>query len=818
MLSPSVAYIDTASGTGTGFLVEGGYVVTNHHVVWPFQEARVVFPDGTEFIAPVAAWDPMSDIAVLGPVSAAAPPLELRDGEDLALGSELYLLGYPGENEPLPKPAIVSGLLSRYRQWGQSGITYFQADVAIAGGQSGGVLTNARGEVIGISGLTVTEANYALAASGTDLAPIVSQLIQGKDPWGISNRRFRLEKGAFEFSRDLRNHWDSAVFLLEAAAGEVLEIEIDCCDPAGFRVADWQGNIILDVDNGLGGTERGSAEVLADGHHFLIADTAVHDRASFSLSSSAEMYPFTDPDDGGRLKLHETMAGNIDYPGDRDWYSINLKEGEKVRISADSLNIDTVLRIDFPGSRIHQVAYDDDSGGGLTGTNSQLVYRAPKTDDYVITVQDFNGNNLGGYFLSADRVPAGTNAFTVPPGPEEVDSHFGRMIVYESSLTGLSVQVPAAWAEVWPDEEGSSRSFQGVSLEKGGMVAILEYDLASSNVSRTPEELVASVQAGLTEGEGAIQNLKETVTSPMSSLVTFDVEHKGPHGLIRALISIHDDRFAFVMLYGLKDTASLWGLVDYSFGTLEPVTNFGRYFRGRTLHVSVVSLERIPELRYSTVDANEVIRRWTLLPSDPGNQLVLVRLKVENHTVDSTSVDIDGSAAELRDLAETTYQPVSIADTVWHDFHGESEALVRLDRGECFDGARALIELGTTVRWQSEADTAQYLAFEDTSVAVGPDGRAEIAPGDSVSHTFHQAGMYQYACGNHYGAEISAEVQVMPDADRNDVAMRSVLFLSGRNELPKGHGLDGYLVFEVPAGTGLQALRWLAGDTITIRL
>ena len=241
MLSPSVAYIDTASGTGTGFLVEGGYVVTNHHVVWPFQEARVVFPDGTEFIAPVAAWDPMSDIAVLGPVSAAAPPLELRDGEDLALGSELYLLGYPGENEPLPKPAIVSGLLSRYRQWGQSGITYFQADVAIAGGQSGGVLTNARGEVIGISGLTVTEANYALAASGTDLAPIVSQLIQGKDPWGISNRRFRLEKGAFEFSRDLRNHWDSAVFLLEAAAGEVLEIEIDCCDPAGFRVAGLAG-------------------------------------------------------------------------------------------------------------------------------------------------------------------------------------------------------------------------------------------------------------------------------------------------------------------------------------------------------------------------------------------------------------------------------------------------------------------------------------------------------------------------------------------------------------------------------------------------
>ena len=88
-LSPSVAYIETPSGYASGFLIEGDYVVTNLHVVWPFEEVRVAIPDGTELVAPVAAWDPMSALAVLGPVDTAAPPVELRVTENLAIGSEL---------------------------------------------------------------------------------------------------------------------------------------------------------------------------------------------------------------------------------------------------------------------------------------------------------------------------------------------------------------------------------------------------------------------------------------------------------------------------------------------------------------------------------------------------------------------------------------------------------------------------------------------------------------------------------------------------------------------------------------------------------
>ena len=221
----SVAYIQTPTGFGSGFVIEGGYVVTNHHVVWPFEEARVVFPDGTEMTAPVAAWDPMSDTAVLGPVDVEVPPMELRGGEDLAVSSELFLLGYPGESEPFLEPTIVSGVLSQYRQWDQPGITYFQTDAVIAGGQSGGVLVNRRGEVIGVSGLTITEAQYALVASAADLAPIVRQLIQGQDPWGAGSRSFSEGEAGLEFTATLKNHWDSAMYLLGTGSAGVVEFE-----------------------------------------------------------------------------------------------------------------------------------------------------------------------------------------------------------------------------------------------------------------------------------------------------------------------------------------------------------------------------------------------------------------------------------------------------------------------------------------------------------------------------------------------------------------------------------------------------------------
>ena len=72
------------------------------------------------------------------------------------------------------------------------------------------------------------------------------------------------------------------------------------------------------------------------------------------------------------------------------------------------------------------------------------------------------------------------------------------------------------------------------------------------------------------------------------------------------------------------------------------------------------------------------------------------------------------------------------------------------------------------------------------------------------------------AAGPEY-REWPAVIQVAPSDQESEVAARSVLFLEGSFELQKGHGLDGYMVFEVPAGTEFRDMRWRAGDSITIR-
>ena len=157
-VSPSIPFIQTPTGTGSGVLIEGGYVVTNYHVVWPYETVRVVFPDDTVLQnVPVVGWDSMTDLAVLGPVNVSAQPLKLEDGESLAPGSELFLIGYPAEVDEFPEPTITRGILSRVREWERLGMTYLQTDAAIAGGQSGGALVNSLGEVMGISTFSFSE-------------------------------------------------------------------------------------------------------------------------------------------------------------------------------------------------------------------------------------------------------------------------------------------------------------------------------------------------------------------------------------------------------------------------------------------------------------------------------------------------------------------------------------------------------------------------------------------------------------------------------------------------------------------------------------
>ena len=400
-VSPAIAFIETGMGTGSGILIEGGYVVTNAHVVWPYEDARVVFPDGSEFTAvPLRGWDLLADIAVLGPIDAAADPVALVDGEDLPIGSEVFLLGYPGEVEAFPKPTLSRGLLSRYREWEMLGITYLQTDAVAAGGQSGGALLSSTGEVIGMSGFNFTEGDFGLVASATDIHPRIEELIAGRDPSGLADRRVPLSGGEPRHEVELANLWDEGSYVINAPIGAEVRIEWRGANDGALEVFDSSGVSILEVDDGYSGTEVGS--IIVDRHGPLFLRVLQLDEAggAFVLTSSHTVAPLYDPDDGQWVEVGQTLVGSVDAPGDIDYFMIALSAGERIEVTVSSILIDTTLIIDYQGAE--ELEVDDDGGGGLFGTDSALVYRAPHTGIYFMVVGDLDLNGPGGYILTIE--------------------------------------------------------------------------------------------------------------------------------------------------------------------------------------------------------------------------------------------------------------------------------------------------------------------------------------------------------------------------------------------------------------------------------
>lgn len=95
-------------------------------------------------------------------------------------------------------------------------------------------------------------------------------------------------------------------------------------------------------------------------------------------------------------------------------------------------------------------------------------------------------------------------------------------------------------------------------------------------------------------------------------------------------------------------------------GCSDASPSFGQFFSGRTLVISVVGIERVPELRYTVVadEAPPIFVR--VAPTLDELELVVVHLKVQNHTATSALLNIDRQAAELRDMLSNKYFPIDV--------------------------------------------------------------------------------------------------------------------------------------------------------------
>ena len=403
-VSPSIAFVDTPKGSGSGILIEGGYVVTNQHVVWPHRSVRVLFPEGPDLQeVPVVAWDFLRDLAVLGPVEVSAQALKLADGEGLTVGDKLLMLGYPVAVESTPQPTITAGVLSRFRQWEGGGITLFQTDATIEGGQSGGALLDGEGRVIGITTLSTSEGGLALSVA--DIAPVVEDLIAGG--YDFDEQLLPVESGGTQFDVGVRNLWDVRPFVVDATAGTELKVELE--GPATGRITvSGPSGLLVDSNQTDTRIEEVTLQLPVEGTYFVQVGVGSGGASDFALRSNVSLIPAVDFDDGRSIGMGETTTGKLDFPGDADWYRIDLQEGEKVKISTDSITVETAVYVYHAETRDNKFELDVGSGGGLFDQNAELVFQAPNTGEFFIAVTDVWSTEIGGYYLSVENVPVST--------------------------------------------------------------------------------------------------------------------------------------------------------------------------------------------------------------------------------------------------------------------------------------------------------------------------------------------------------------------------------------------------------------------------
>ena len=173
---PSVASLKVRAGRGEGsgsasVLTSDGYLLTSAHVVEGASQATVAFTDGTETTGEVVGRDPLSDLAVLRARGDVPAPVPLGDAGQLQVGQLVVALGNPLGLAGSVTAGIVSGLgRSLPTRQGRVVDEVIQTDAALNPGNSGGVLADSRGRMVGV--------NTAVAGIGVGLAVPINSSTQ----------------------------------------------------------------------------------------------------------------------------------------------------------------------------------------------------------------------------------------------------------------------------------------------------------------------------------------------------------------------------------------------------------------------------------------------------------------------------------------------------------------------------------------------------------------------------------------------------------------------------------------------------------------
>jgi len=153
-LIKSVVTISTDVGQGSGFFIaNGGYLITNYHVLKGASAAGVYTYDGKVHAVSSIGQDINMDVALLK-IEKDYPELKLADSDKIVQAEKVLAIGNPYGLSF----SVSEGIVSATNRIGPNGLNvYIQTTAELNSGNSGGPLINKNKEVIGINNFKLSE-------------------------------------------------------------------------------------------------------------------------------------------------------------------------------------------------------------------------------------------------------------------------------------------------------------------------------------------------------------------------------------------------------------------------------------------------------------------------------------------------------------------------------------------------------------------------------------------------------------------------------------------------------------------------------------
>ena len=181
----------SATAAGTGFILsKDGYIATNKHVVSGATKIGVLLDDGTAFEdVELIGTDPLNDFAIIKIKDAKdLTPIKLGDSKTISAGQQVIAIGNAlGAYQNSVTSGIISGkgrsltATDSSRTQIETLSDMIQTDAAINGGNSGGPLLNAAGEVIGINTAYASQGNnVGFAIPISSVKGIIKNVLNGQ--------------------------------------------------------------------------------------------------------------------------------------------------------------------------------------------------------------------------------------------------------------------------------------------------------------------------------------------------------------------------------------------------------------------------------------------------------------------------------------------------------------------------------------------------------------------------------------------------------------------------------------------------------------